>query len=180
MTYQEIIQTWLHQVRPTMVEGTGKSIPTAIKYRTLRICDNNLYIKEEPVLKYKYGLLFFCPFGHYSIKKILKELSVTDYIIEMESLADDFITRRVQDYVNAFIYHAERFNYINYSVGLKVHYMDDMLFQNCTPRVKYYRRIGPTEYDRARQRSFMRQRNRERNNERYILSGIWKITSHDF
>lgn len=162
-----------------MVEGTGKNIPTTIKYRTLRIVDNCLYIKEEPVLKYKCGLLFFYPFGHYSIKKILYNLYLKNYIIEIESLNDDIVTQRLQDYANAFIYHAERFKYINYSIGIKAYYMDETLFQGCTPRIKYLRRLGPSGYDQARQRAFARQLAKA-SRPRYILNGIWKVENNDF
>ena len=179
MTYSEIIQTWLHQMRPTMVESTGKTIPTTIKYRTLRIVDNCLYIKEEPVLKYKCGLLFFYSFGHYSIKKILYNLYLKDYIVEMESLNDDRIILRLQDYVISFIDDAERFNYIHYDIGIKAYYMDETLFQDCTPKIKYFRILGPFGYNQARKRHFARQCETT-SRPQYILNGIWKVNNNDF
>lgn len=163
-----------------MVDGTGKTIPTSIKYRTLRISDNILYINEQPVLRYKHGLLFFYSFGHYNIKKILTNLNVYDYVIEIDSLYDDAVDRRTYDYINAFVYHTERFNYLQYNVGIKVYYMDDDLFQNYPPRIKYYRQIGPLEYDHARLRYFQRQRRKEQENATFILNGIWKVRQHDF
>ena len=162
-----------------MVESTGKTIPTTIKYRTLRIVDNCLYIKEEPVLKYKCGLLFFYSFGHYSIKKILYNLYLKDYIIEMESLNDDRITRRLQDYVGTFIYYAERFEYINYDIGIKAYYMDETLFQGYTPKIRYFRRLGPSGYNQARRRALARQHEKT-SRPQYILNGIWKVNNNDF
>jgi len=157
-----------------MVGSTGKTISTSIKYRTLRIDNDVLYIKEEPVLRYKYGLLFFNSRNHYSIQKILTDLQVQDYVMKTVFLSDTAINNLVENYINNFVYRANRFSYINYDIAIKIHNMSDVLFRDYNPRIRYYRKIGPLEYERARQRAFSRQCNKEKDRVRYTLNGIWK------